>query len=109
VSDGMYLKGVPEERQNGARYLKEVLEERQNVGIVRYVMCGGTRWVDSETICDESESPKSWTFWRRMILDSCLDADRHEIDSWIGSYSSGCRPKCQQWNGLRLSIVTSEG
>jgi hypothetical protein len=81
VSDGIYLEGVLEGRQNGARYLGEVLEERQNVGIVCYVMCGGTRWMDSETICDENESPNSWTFWRRMILDSSLDADRHEIDS----------------------------
>jgi hypothetical protein len=109
VSDEMYLEGVLEERQNGARYLEEALEERQNVGIVRYVMCGGIRWMDSETVCDESESLNSWTFWRRMILDSPLDAYRHEIDSWIGSYSSGCRPKCQQWNGLQLAIVTSEG
>jgi hypothetical protein len=60
VSDGMYLEGVLQERHNAVEYLEEVLEERQNVGIVRYVMCGGICWMDSETICDESERPKSW-------------------------------------------------
>jgi hypothetical protein len=90
VSNEMYLEGVLEERQNAAGYLEKVFEERENVGIVHYVLCGWIRWMDSGTICDDSESPNSWTFWRWRI------PRRHEIDSWIGSYSSGCQPKCQQ-------------
>ena len=107
----MYLEGVLEGKQNAE---KDAGRNGVSVATVRYVRCDEIQWMDSETAaammtCDESESLNSWTSSRQKIQHSHPDAYRYGIDSSSGSYSSGCRPKCQPWSGLQLAIVTFEG
>ena len=105
--------------KSGGRRLGEALEVRRsnwrgvvrsepNAAIDHCVRCDEIHWMDSETaaesvICGESESPSSWTSWRRRIRQNHPDAYRCVVDPPTGSYS------CPLRSGHRPVIATYEG